>query len=521
VLAILPVFLLLLAALAISLLGLFYPKFKYHWLIAFGGGVFTMISIWALRSTLPLTQSIGGGEVSILILPAFSLQIDEVTWPFALALVTLCLAVVMTDVGRAAETSWVVWAGDLGITSLGLFAVLAQNPMTLLIGWALVDVVELAILLRQIKRAETRQRVLYFFATSVLGSMFVLGAIISAGNQGLDLSFSTIPSQAQLFLVLAAGLRMGVFPLQVAFLKEVHHLRGQGTLLRLIPPATSMPLLVYAAFTPVSPAWRYPLLGLSVLAALYGGIGWARAQNELQGRIYWIISLAGMAFIGTMQFRPEAAQTWGLAMLYGGAALFLASVRTRWMVSLGIFSLLTISALPFMPTYSGLTLFEPFNIFVIFIPMAHAALLLGYLRHASRQSAPLKGVERWVHVIYPMGLILLPVTFLFSSMFSPDILGSISPPLWPLISTFVVAAAAAVFIWKKIKIPEQILNPMDKVFSLKWLYPLLGWLYRGVGWAAREVTLLIEGEGGVLWALVLLVLLVSILAQITSGVGAV
>jgi len=521
VLVILPVLLLLIAALAISLLGLFRPQFKFHWLIAFAGSLLTMISVWVLRGSLPLTQSLGGGQISILTLPSLSLQIDEVTWPFALALGTLCLAVVMTDVGRAAETSWIIWAGDLGLTALGLFAVLAQNPITLLVGWTLVDVIELGILLRQVERPETRRRVFYFFATSVLGTFFVLGALVAAGSLGLDLSFSTIPSQSQLFLVLAAGLRMGIFPLQVAFLKEVHHLRGQGTLLRLIPPATSLPLLVYAAFTPVSPAWRYPLLGFSVLAALYGSIAWARARDELQGRIFWIIAMAGMAFIGTLQFRPEAALAWGLAMLYGGAALFLASVRSKWMVSLAILSLLTISGLPFSPTYDGLTIFHPFNFLMVFILPAHAALLLGYLRHSLRLSEPLQGVERWVHFIYPFGLAILPITYWLSSIFSPEIPGILASPVWPLFAVLGLATAAGVMYWRQVKFPPRIFNMMDNVFSFKWFYPLIGWLYRAVRWAAREVSLLLEGEGGVLWTFVFLVLLVSILSQIASEAGAV
>jgi formate hydrogenlyase subunit 3/multisubunit Na+/H+ antiporter MnhD subunit len=520
VLVLLPIFLLLLAALAISLLGLFRPKFSYHWLIAAGGALLTYVIIWVSRGQLPVAQSIGGGEVSILMLPAFSLQMDEVTWPFALAVVTLCLAVLMTDVGRAAETSWMVWAGDLGLTALGLIAVLAENPMTLLIGWSLVDVIELGILLRQVRRPATRQRVLLFFIASVLGSMSVLGAVVAAGSLGMDLGFGTIPPQAQIFLVLAAGLRMGVFPLQVAFLSEVQHQRGQGTLLRLLPPATSMPLLVYAAFTPVSPAWRYILLAFSVLAALYGGVAWARARDELRGRIYWIISMAGLMFFATLQFRPEAALAWGLAMLFGGAALFLASVRTKWMVSLGIISFLTISGLPFMPTYPGLGMYSPLNLVVLGVPFAHAALLLGYLRHAWRQTEPLRGVERWVQVVYPIGLTLLPVTYILSTVFSPGIPGAVTPPFWPILVLLGITLVMGLLYLKKVSMPMRFLNQLDRIFSLRWLYSLLGWVYQGVGRVGREISLLLEGEGGVLWALVLLVLLVSILSQLAAGTEA-
>ena len=455
-------------------------------------------------------------------MPSFSLQFDEITWPFALALASLCLAVVMTDVGRAGETSWVIWAGDLGLTALGLFAVLAENPMTLLIGWALVDVVELGILLRQVEHPATRRRVFYFFATSVLGTISVLGGVIAAGSVGLDLSFSTIPSQAQLFLVLAAGLRMGVFPLQVAFLKEVHHLRGQGTLLRLIPPATSMPLLAYAAFTPVSPAWRFPLLSLSVLAALYGGIAWARARDELQGRIFWIIGMAGMAFVGTLQFRPEAAMAWGLAMLYGGAALFLATVRTRWMVAIGIFGMLMISALPFSPTYSGLTMYSPFKFYYdlgpsstcspfTWLPASFLAADRAFERCGALGECNLPG---WVDSA-PSHLSGINI---FCSCDSRQLGIPHYGLSWQHLGWL---CWYGVLYWRKLNFPLDIFNLLDKVFSLKWVYSLVGWVYEAFGRVASEISLLIEGEGGVLWTLVLLVLLVSIFSEISSGAGAV
>jgi hypothetical protein len=520
VLVLIPVILLLLSSLAITLLGLFRHQFKYHWLIAVGGALGTFIAVWVTRGRFPIVSSLGGGEVSILTLQPFSLQMDEVTWPFALALVTLCLAVLLTDVGRAAGTSWLVWAGDLGLTALGLVAVLAGNPLTLLIGWSFVDVIELMIFLREVQRAETRRRVLFFFAASVVGSMSVLGAVVAAGSLGMTLSFSTIPQQAQIFLVLAAGLRMGVFPLQVTFLQEMHHQRGQGTLLRLLPPVTSMPLLVYAAFTPIAPSWRYILLAFSLLAAIYGAVAWARARNELQGRIFWIISLAGLMFFSTLQFSPQATMVWGLAMVYGGASLFLVSVRTKWMVSLSIFSLVTITMLPLTPTAPGSGMYSPMNGFVVGLPIAQAALLFGYLRHSLKLTEPLRGVERWVQAVYPIGLVLLPLNYLLSTYLSPLLPEAAALPSWPIVVLAGALLVLAFLYFRKISLPARVLGRLDKFFSLQWFYPMLERLYQGLGWITQEISMVLGGEGGVLWALVLLVLLISIFAQVAAGLGA-
>jgi hypothetical protein len=154
------------------------------------------------------------------------------------------------------------------------------------------------------------------------------------------------------------------------------------------------------------------------------------------------------------------------------------------------------------------------------VPLAHAALLLGYFRFSIRQTEPLRGVERWVKVIYPFGLVLLPATYILQSLFSAQLPGAITPPLWPGILLAAVVLVVGVLYWRGVSIPSRVIFRLDQIFSLNWFYPLLGWIYQVLGRMIRLVSLLLEGEGGMLWALVILVLLVSILSQVAAGTGA-
>jgi len=52
------------------------------------------------------------------------------------------------------------------------------------------------------------------------------------------------------------------------------------------------------------------------------------------------------------------------------------------------------------------------------------------------------------------------------------------------------------------------------VFSLTWFYAFLGWLFRLVERGIEFITTVLEGEGGILWALLLLTLLVAFLSQL-------
>lgn len=511
---------LLLAAAIIALLGVLRPRFSYHWLVAVAGALAAWISLWFLRLRLPSVFGAIEGDFAGLALPALSLRVDFDNWGLALAVSTLCLAVLFTDVGRATEVNWVVWAGDLGLAALGLIAVEAANPSTLMLAWTLLDAIELAILLRQVREVNIRQHVVFFFGTNLLGTMMLFGGIIAANRLGIELSFENIPHQAQLYLILAVGLRLGVFPLQVAFLRDPHSQRGEATLLRLIPAAAGISLLVHTSNAQSPSELRGILLFFAALAAVYGAIVWVRVENELRGRIYWIIGMAGLVFAASIQAQPGAVLAWGLALIYLGALLFLASSRPKYYLPLGILGALSLTGLPFTPTYAGMQMYHPFQFFLLLLPVAQALLLVGFVRHMLQETEPITGVERWVQIIYPVGLALLPVTHLTSTFLNSQIPYTGMPAYLPLGGILLVLTGLWLAYSRQFTIPEGVFLFLDRIFSLRWVYDVIGWTGKVVGQLISLVSILIEGEGGVLWTLVFLLMLVSILAQVTGGGGA-
>ncbi|MFN2146648.1 MAG: hypothetical protein ACK2T7_14960 [Anaerolineales bacterium] len=518
-LLLIPVLILLAGSVLISLLGLSRPRFNYHWLITTASALAAWIVTWLLVSRLPVEIGPLEGGYQGLSLPSLSFRADQISWPMAMAISTLLLAVLLTDVGRAAESSWLVWAGDLGLTAVGMAAVLAGNPSTMVLAWTVVDLIELGIMLRQLKEENMRRRAAVFFATNLLGTIVVFAALIAAGGAGVRMNLTSIPEQAVIYLILAVGLRIGVFPLQVTFLRDVHHQRGQGTLLRLIPPAVSLALLAHSATTPITAGWRTVLLIFAALAAVYGAIVWMRVTDELRGRLFWIIGLGGMAFAAAAQAQQGAVLAWGLAIIYPGALLFLSSARTKVFLPLGILGLLTISAIPFSPTYAGLRLYQPFHILLILLPLAHVLLIGGYLRHMLQQTEPLSGVEPWVQASYVLGLALLPVTHIASSILGPKIAAEGQVPIWPLLVDLVLILLGVVAYWRKWTIPAELFDRLDKVFSLRWVFTLIRWVDTAMRRTAELVTQLLEEDGGVLWALVILVILASVLGQFTTTGG--
>lgn len=525
-LLLLPVIILMIFPVLMLVIRLRKGKFAYFWLVAALGALLPFPLTFALRFRIPTVLPFGMWEPETLFPITPSLLVDPVSWPFAFALAALALAVILTDVARAPEADWLAWAGGLGLTALGILAVLSGNFFTLLLGWAAIDLVELVLLIHQVQQSQIRERVIIVFTARVAGLMVLIwGGMIAASDDPTSvLSFDHISPTVSVLLLTAAGLRLGVFPLHLPFFEGMPMRRGLGTLIRLIPVAASLVLLPRTAAFGVPADWETPLLAFTSLAAIYGSVAWINAENALDGRPFWILGAAALAVASAIRGQPAAALAWSIAGLFAGGQIFLISARHPRLFLVTALSVLVFSALPFTPTWQGLRLYTaPFTPFALVFVFAHTLLIAGYIRHAVRAGAPLSGVERWVWVIYPLGLALLPIShfaILYWDWFRPLPGATAYPPVlasWP--GLVALALAGAILYWRGrgIHAPQRVIAGIRRVLSLSWFYRFLWTVYTAFSRLVGLLNLIFEGEGGILWTLLLLVLLYSLLVQQGPG----
>ncbi|MCL4562850.1 MAG: hypothetical protein M1281_19825 [Chloroflexi bacterium] len=529
-LVLLPVAFLIVSALAILIIHWLRPEFIGSWLIAAVGAFLSWAVILFLRFRLPQQISLAVWQPVELFTSSPALVFDRVSWLYALSVATLAFAVILTATARGQyQTNVSAWAGSLILGGLGLLAVLAANPLTLVITWAALDLAELAIMLGSVEGEELGQRTVLAFAARVTGIFFILWAIISSRAQGVNLEFSSVPSGVGFFILLGAGLRLGVLPLHLPFPAEPRMRRGLGNILRLIPAASSLVILARLPEAVVPQAWMPYVMVLLVFTAVYGAAMWALATDELNGRPYWIISLAALALICVVRGDPGASAAWGTALLLSGGLLFLYSARDRRLGVIWLLGVWGFSGIPFSPVangwrglwavpFSGLNL-----VFLVVLPL----LLFGYIKHALLPGDPLFAMERWIQTIYPLGLLVLPVTHLAIAVSNWS--RQVDPGIWwagGVLSSLLTVAT--LWVWRMpdsrvqriLSDPSRkllepvflpILNWITAFLGLEWLYRWLWAIFRLVGKLVSVITMVIEGDGGVLWALVFLALLISLI----------
>jgi hypothetical protein len=504
------------------------PNFSYQWILASVG----VLIAWPMI----LLSRLGGPQVIPLIVwqpeslspTSPGLLLDDISWSYSLAIVTLGLAVILTAVARLRQVTWRAWAGDLTLTGLGLLAVLSGNPLTLLLGWATLDLAELVILLGQVYESSVRGRIVIAFSARIGGIIMLIIACMVAWANGETLTFSSIPPVSSLFLILAAGLRLGVLPLHLPFLQEPPLRRGLGTISRLIPAAASLILLTRTATVGIQGIYTPFLIVLTALTAFFGSAIWAASRDELSGRQFWILGIASLSVVAAIEAKPDASLAWGIACILSGGLLFLTSLRHRWLIPLGIIGMVNFSGLPFTPAWDGTQIYQISNssagysntliiIANIIFLISLSLLMVGYVRQILRDIEPQTDVERWVWLIYPAGLIALPLThWLLGLSFLPEI-RDVSIAGWVSGGIAFVLAIIIRIIGGRSPRLQQIRDIpwlttfWGKLFSLDWFYQFIWILYRSFGRIISFISGIMEGEGGVLWALILLILMFELL----------
>lgn len=504
---------------ALVLLGLRFlvPGFRYNWLVATGGALIGLISVFTWQAQLPMVVQFSIWQPTSLFSQSPTFVGDDIAWAFAISLTALCLAIIITAVVRSNFPIVVNWAGTLILTSLGILAVVADNPLTLVLIWAAIDLSELIAQIRVAEDPKLGERVVVAFASRAAGILVLLWAdmISISNNQVLD--FRLAPPQAGLYLVLAAGLRLGVLPLHLPYTSEAPVRRGFGTALRMISAASSLVLLARIPSSSIASPLTLYLLILVSLAAVYGGWMWLRAPDELTARPFWLIGMGSLAVAAALRANPIGAAAWGCALVLSGGVLFLSSEPNKWLTRALFIAAWGISALPFSLTATGWNSGGANTWFAWpLLLVSHAMLIAGFIRHSQRTAARVSAEDQpiWGKNVYPIGIFLLLITIIFLGVFGWS--GTLQIGNW--LTGAIAAFLTLVLLWLTPRL--RVLNPVRahwvRPTTVSWLdqgYQALWNLYRQMGQVSNLVSNVLEGDSGIMWTLLFLALFISFFAQ--------
>jgi hypothetical protein len=526
---ILPILLLMASAALILAIRAVRPNFPALWLIAVVGSLTAWLVTLFLRIRLPASFTLVDWAGQTIYSASPGLLLDYSSWPYAFAIASLVLAVVLVSPGHLRLRSEVVnVAGSLALGGLGLLAVLAANPVSLLLGWAAMDLIELSILMRTSADEHQDRAVIQVFTTRVAGIMIALWTFVVASREaGFNTSFSDLSPLAGIPLLISIGLRVGIFPLHLPFTGEGSLRRGQGTLLRMVPAASGLVVLSRIPSSAISRTVADWLGLFALLALLFTAFRWVMSRDELNARPYWLVSLTAVGILAVLVRQPEASLSWGVSLVFIGSAIFLLENASRFTrVTLGV-GLICMLGLPFTANASGmLGLASGKNFFWIILEFIGIFMLVvGAMDKVLRKPEIPEKLEQIIYLTYPLSILLLVLGYLFVGLFGWH--GSRTVGAWWISVPLFLAVTAWVVLDRRTGRPTRWLEKIrsigaieedresltfiQKFADLEWFYSAFRYLSRGLGSLVNAVTFLLEGSAGIFWAILVLVLFFAVL----------
>ncbi len=441
-----------------------------------------------------------------------ALILDRISIPLALALTSIAFFVALSQRFSPQQSAWIYSLG--GVCFL---AVMSDNVYTFLVFWTLIEIIWIthSVLYRGEKVSDNR--LILPIVLRLAGPLLLIYAALTGLEESVNLSFSGFSSTVGPILVTAGICGFGSwFPAREGFFNEGPK-RDLGQLLRILPTTISIMLITRGAKI-MDPSVIQPGL-ITVVASLtlvLGLIGINTYKLRWSWNI-WSFGVLGLILGSALAAFPAASLFWGLVLILPGSLIFLSFenrtqlTATLLMVSIGMIPL------PFLPTWNGTELFVNGVSGVLFA--IAAGVLIG--RILSKNIKKVKQDDNTpnpVPILYVMSPAVIILTQLVIAL-DYKLLGSRSDILYNPTSQWIPLILIFLFLIFGKRIPRLNLYRGDE--KIKYAQNIISGIGSGTARLIDRTVFLItsqfEGEGGLIWALILGFLLLTLIT-LSGGV---
>lgn len=510
-----PLFLLLITAFAILLLRILPKMSSFAWPIAVIGSFLAWISSFLVLLRFPNSVVISSWQPQTIFTSSPALLVDSYNFSYIVALSAFALVIILLLSANMGAVTPEAWAGILLISAIALASVMAGNMLTFVIAWGLLDFIETANYLRIANTQRQNENVVIAFAFRMLGTWLVVWAASLGTAPESTAAFASLPNSAIALILLGVTIRVIAQASFSSHTSVAVLVKSYNPALSLVSIAATLAILARIPVGNFDPLWVTALLVIASFIVVVTAFVFLRAKDSLFVQPSWIIAFASLSVAAALRGNPAGSAAWGSALVFSGGVIFLTSYYRRWLVAILLASVFIISTLPFSLTAVGWNQRPEISRlpFIFFIP-GHAMLLAGYLRAILRTSiVSMDNQPAWVQVFYPAGMLILILTGFATGVIGFEGARQLGAWLPALISVILCTLLMVLLI--KLSVPEppqlsaRIVRPPLAV--VEWVRNFVGWTYRFLGRTTGTLARTLEGDGGFLWAILLLVLLISIL----------
>ena len=338
------------------------------------------------------------------------------------------------------------------------------------------------------------------------------------GDVNFSLDFLSQGSGLSLFL--AAFLHSGVLPLTFQIennrtetdrviqntFKAVNFLASFFIVPYLIIP--EQPLIALLVFKLIALAATMVFSYQWMISISSTGFGYLLAA--ISGIIFFLLLSGSTISVAYLLLSTFFSMLWFTLFTHRGKGVY---------IYLGFF-LLTISGLPFTIFSLGARGFldQGLSINSLILLISYVFILTGFVNRGVEKQDNFYELEPWYQAVYLTGLFMFIFSLFVISIKSFSSVGEETYLWWLSLGVIISSAGLNVGFSRKnrkslvsSRTADMRYGEITSFFSLNWLFRITNLIRQKFGKLITGFSLLLEGEGGVLWALVLLILMISLI----------
>lgn len=439
-------------------------------------------------------------------LPNLGLNFDWVSWSFSTAVITILLIYTLTQ-GRASVPA----AGLLAVSGVGIVSLFSANNMTFLLSWILLDVIWLTTALQDSTSPLRRKETITPYLVLLVGPIFLLaGSFLSLPGAEL-----LVPGKGDhlpsLFLGAAGLFRLAILYFAPRSIPGQEGSSGTWWLFSLGPISLGLLLITRSAQLTGS----FPTAGLTFIFSsvilVTGLTAFIIKDKDIFCR-WWTLGVFFSALQGVIFQQPEVSAAWGIAYLVPGSLLYLADRRGGGSHLALAAAAVGFLGLPFTPlSINGLIYTAQGSGWLAGLSAGVlAAAFLKQLVGDAPESRKFTGEGALFTGAVSFSLIGIQYLLSVLGMRSGSILS------WKgELILFLPGVCAVGLVWLTSRSGfnfQPVIAFFDAALGvLEFINRVIQFWMRLLNWIVRMVTDLLEGRGGLIWALLGAFLLLSLL----------
>ncbi len=522
-----PVLVLLVAVAAMLVLGLIKFRVGSIWLVG------AVLSFGAWLSWLPIAfLKPVPVEISKWLPDPFSghslvFSYTNEQWTFGFLLISLLVAVIFSEAKYLDTPNYLFrLTGSMLLAAFGLLAILSRSILAFVLAWSLIDLVEFGAIAVLIGRPRSHASAVTSILARVLGILFLVIFFSIAPVDPSTGAAQSLSPQLWWLLILLVLFRMGTLPLYQPYIDAPVYQRGIISLLRTLPMITTFAFISFIVRSEAPEINTGFIFGLLTIAILYASLAWFSAADEIKGRPHWIFAMAGFGLATLLTGDVDALMGIAAVLVVGGSGLFLYSPRMRRINPFIVLLVSGLFAIPFTPSaaISGLFSGTAPLFFRILWVICYAILISGVIKHAVQRAEKTENSEPWMLLFHTIALYFIAAApWLLVGFFLRSQFNFIN--WWPwittlvlvivMLTTFFLLSRRIIFFRNRhgesFKLLEKILLVPGDLLRFAWIDKLLSSIGFLIDKGVRLFARVLEGDGGVLWSFLFIVLLLSLL----------